>query len=109
VGVWREKLFVGEYTLYRQRGKQKNYYKSWQKMQQGSQQEGTVMVGGDWNCKIGEIQSEAGDRTYERQSVSKKVDTRGKKMMEIMNVLGAKELNIHISIEKETHTSIVMV
>jgi len=35
------------------------------------QQEGTVMVGGDWNCKIGEIQSEAGDRIYERQSVSK--------------------------------------
>ena len=43
------------------------------------QQEGTVMVGGDWNCKIGEIQSEAGDRIDERQSVSKKVDTRGER------------------------------
>ena len=57
------------------------------------QQEGTVMVGGDWNCKIGEIQSEAGDRTYERQSVSKKVDTRGKKMMEIMNANNMVVLN----------------
>ena len=51
------------------------------------------MVGGDWNCKIGEIQSEAGDRIYERQSISKKVDTRGKKMMEIMNANNMVVLN----------------
>ena len=57
------------------------------------QQEGTVMVGGDWNCKIGEIQSETGDTIYERQSMSKKVDTRGKKIMEIMNANNMVVLN----------------
>ena len=51
------------------------------------------MVGGDWNCKIGEIQSEAADRIYERHSISKKVDTRGKKMMEIMNANNMVVLN----------------
>ena len=51
------------------------------------------MVGGDWNCKIGEIQSEAGDTIHERQSISKKVDTRGKKIMEIMNANNMVVLN----------------
>jgi hypothetical protein len=55
--------------------------------------DGRVLLAGDWNCKIGEIASDVGDRLWTRQSVSDTSDTRGKHIMDMMNAASMVELN----------------
>ena len=55
--------------------------------------DGRVLLAGDWNCKIGEIASDVGDRLWTRQSVSDTSDTRGKHIMDMMNAASMVVLN----------------
>ena len=55
--------------------------------------DGRVLVAGDWNCKVGEIASEVGDRRWTRRSVSDTVDSRGKHIMGMMNAAQMVVLN----------------
>jgi hypothetical protein len=48
-------------------------------------EEGQVVVAGDWNCKIGRLMSEARGVEYSRRNTSKRVDSRGRRMIELMN------------------------
>ena len=55
--------------------------------------DGRILVAGDWNCKIGQLDSEIGDRVWTRRSVSDTIDTRGKHIMGVMNALQMVVLN----------------
>ena len=54
---------------------------------------GQVILAGDWNCKVGQLESIARERVFDRTSVSKRVDERGKKMIELMNASDVVVLN----------------
>ena len=43
------------------------------------------MIAGDWNCKIGRVSSVAGGKEYVRRNTSKRVDRRGRRVMELMD------------------------
>ena len=47
---------------------------------------GQVVVAGDWNCKIWRLVSVAGGVEYSRKNTSKRVDVRGRRMVELLNV-----------------------
>jgi hypothetical protein len=49
------------------------------------QKEGSVLVAGDWNCKIGELESEVKGVKIARRSQYKNIDKRGLRIVEIMN------------------------
>jgi hypothetical protein len=55
--------------------------------------DGRALVAGDWNCKVGQLASEIGDRIWTRRSVSSTVDTRGKHIMGMMNAAQMVVLN----------------
>ena len=48
-------------------------------------EEGQVVVAGDWNCKIGRLMSVAREMEYNRRNTSKRIDGRGRRMIELMN------------------------
>jgi len=45
---------------------------------------GQVVVAGDWNCKIGKMPSVARGVEYSRKRTSKRVDVRGRRVVELM-------------------------
>ena len=55
--------------------------------------EGQVILAGDWNCKVGQLESTARERVFARKSVSTTHDERGKRMIELMNASDAVVLN----------------
>ena len=55
--------------------------------------EGQVILAGDWNCKVGQLESTARERVFARKSVSACVDERGKKMIDLMNASDVVVLN----------------
>ena len=61
--------------------------------------EGETLLAGDWNCKIGQLESVARERTFVRKSVSNIVDVRGRRMMNLLNlsdmVLRKRKRNSH--------------
>ena len=54
---------------------------------------GQVILVGDWNCKIGTMESIAQERVFLRKSVSESVDRRGKRMIELLNLSDVVVLN----------------
>ena len=55
--------------------------------------EGQVILAGDWNCKIGHLESVGQGDVFERKSVSEKVDSRGKRIIELLNMSDMVVLN----------------
>ena len=55
--------------------------------------EGETLLAGDWNCKIGQLESVARERTFVRKSVSNIVDVRGRRMMNLLNLSDMVVLN----------------
>jgi exonuclease III len=55
--------------------------------------EGQVILAGDWNCKIGQLESVAQERVFVRKSVSDVVDARGRRMIELLNLSDVVVLN----------------
>ena len=47
--------------------------------------EGEVMIAGDWNCKIGRLPSVAREKEYVRANTSDRTDSRGRRVMELMD------------------------
>ena len=65
--------------------------------------EGQVVVAGDWNCKIGRIASVARGREYDRRNMSSRTDTRGRRIVKLMNESDMVILNgIRGSIARDT-------
>jgi len=55
--------------------------------------EGQVILAGDWNCKIGQLESVAQERVFVRKTVSDVVDARGRRMIELLNLSDVVVLN----------------
>ena len=43
------------------------------------------MIAGDWNCKIGRLPSVAREKEYVRANTSDRTDSRGRRVMELMD------------------------
>ena len=66
--------------------------------------EGQVVVAGDWNCKIGKLASVSREREFDRRNTSKKIDARGKIVIELMNASDMVILNgIRGSVAESTY------
>ena len=90
VEVGREKMFVGGVYLVPGSSTRKGKAREIIEKEIGGDiarftQEGHVVLAGDWNCKIGRLASIVGGREFDRRNTSRRADTRGRKVVELMN------------------------